>query len=68
MLHLIGPLSAMISRLVGYWPMDESSGTSQTSDLAGANKGTLNGMVLGDHVTGINGKALNFDGSGRGFL
>lgn len=50
---------------VGYWPMNENTGTSTTYDKSGnANNGTMTGsMTEGDWVPGKFGSALEFDGS-----
>lgn len=50
---------------VGYWPMDENTGTTSTFDYSGADHtGTLNGtMTSTDWVPGKFGSALDFDGS-----
>ncbi len=46
--------------LVGYWPLDEGSGTRAEDVSFNTNKGTING---GTWVAGKNGKALSFNGS-----
>ena len=53
-----------ISGLVGYWPMDETSGTS-VADLSGnGNTGTMTNMDgATDHVPGVIGNGLDFDGT-----
>lgn len=50
---------------VGYWPMDEGSGTSTTYDNSGNGyDGTMNGsMTEDDWVSGYKGSSLEFDGS-----
>ena len=48
--------------LVGYWPMNEGTG-SQAGDMSGKkNTGTLTNMESTDWVAGRRGKALSFDG------
>ena len=48
--------------LVGYWPLDETSGTN-APDLSGnGNDGTLVNMEDADWVDGVVGKCLDFDG------
>lgn len=52
--------------LVGYWPMDEGTGT-KTSDLSG--QGSIGNVVGGvSWVDGKRGKALSFDGTSGYFL
>ncbi len=47
-----------------YWPFDENTGTSTTSDKTGnANTGTLNSITAGSWVPGRYGSALYFDGA-----
>jgi hypothetical protein len=50
---------------VGYWPMDEGTGTTTTYDKSGnSNNGTLNGtMTADDWIPGKFGTALEFDGT-----
>jgi len=50
---------------VGYWPMDENTGTTTVNDRSGnGNTGTMNGsMTESDWVPGKFGSALDFDGS-----
>jgi len=49
---------------VGYWPMDEGSGTTTTYDKSGlGNDGTLTSMTEDSWTTGKFGGALAFDGS-----
>jgi len=48
--------------LVGYWPFDESPGSSTALDKSGlGNSGSLNGEVA--RVDGKSGRALKFDGN-----
>jgi len=51
--------------LLGYWKMDEGTGTSTTADASGnANNLTMTAMESGDWVAGqIGAYALDFDGS-----
>lgn len=49
--------------LVGYWSMDEGSGTIAHDFSGNKNNGTLSGSTLPSWVNGKVSKALNFDGS-----
>lgn len=52
-----------ISGLVAYWPMDETSGTSVADASGNGNTGTMTNMDgATDHVAGIIGNGLDFDG------
>jgi hypothetical protein len=50
---------------IGYWPMDENTGTSTTYDKSGnGNDGSMNGsMTEDDWIPGKFGSTLDFDGS-----
>lgn len=53
-----------LSNLVGWWKMDEASGTTAYDISGGGNDGTLTNMDAStDWVQGKIGKALDFDGS-----
>jgi len=56
---------ALSQGLLGYWKMDEGTGTSTTADSSGnANNLTMTAMESGDWVAGqIGAYALDFDGS-----
>ena len=56
---------ALSQGLLGYWKMDEGTGTSTTVDSSGnANNLTMTAMESGDWVAGqIGGYSLDFDGS-----
>ena len=49
--------------LVGYWSLDDASGTKATDSSGRGSTGTLTNMEVGDWVAGKRGKALTFDGS-----
>jgi len=49
--------------LVGYWSLDEGSGSKAYDGSGNSNDGTLTNMEEADWVDGIVGKALDFDGS-----
>ena len=53
--------------LLGYWKLDEGTGTSTVADSSGnGNSGTMNSMESGDWVAGkIGPYALAFDGGGE---
>ncbi|MDC0449168.1 DUF2341 domain-containing protein, partial [bacterium] len=61
----VGKLYNWVPGPVGYWPMDENTGTTSTYDSSGnGNTGTMNGsMTESDWVPGKFGSALDFDGS-----
>jgi hypothetical protein len=48
--------------IVGYWKLDETSGTTAVDSSGKGNNGTLVNMESGDWVTGRINNALNFDG------
>ena len=49
---------------VGYWPIDENTGTTTTVDKSGnGNDGTLTSITESSWVPGKHGSALNLDGS-----
>ena len=48
--------------LVGYWPLNEGSGTVATDHSGNGNIGTLSGTTIPNWTTGKRGGALNFDG------
>lgn len=50
--------------LVGYWKLDEASGTSAADSSGNSNTGTLHNMEGADWVAGKIGSALNFSGDG----
>ena len=49
--------------LVGYWPLNETSGTNAPDESGNGNDGTLVNMEDADWVDGVTGKCLSFDGS-----
>ena len=49
--------------LIGWWKLDESSGTSAADSTDTGNNGTASNMVDGDWVSGKNGNCLDFDGT-----
>ena len=51
--------------LVSYWDMDEESGVSAFSDLAGTNDGVAGSSGLVSGVSGIFGNAIQFDGTNQ---
>lgn len=51
------------SSLVGYWPLDENTGTSTTANKAGSANGTLTSITESSWVPGKHGSALSLDGS-----
>ena len=61
----IGQLYNWAPGPVGYWPLDENTGTSSTQDISSNGlTGTMNGtMTESDWVAGQYGSALDFDGS-----
>jgi len=48
--------------LVGYWPLDEGSGSTAKDKSGNGNDGTLVNMEEADWVDGVVGKCLDFDG------
>ena len=51
------------TNLVGYWPLDETSGTNAPDESGNGNDGTLVNMEDADWVDGVVGKCLDFDGT-----
>lgn len=49
--------------LVGYWSLNEGSGTTAKDKSGNGNDGTLQNMDDSDWVDGVVGRALDFDGS-----
>jgi hypothetical protein len=48
--------------LVGFWPLNETSGTNAPDKSGNGNDGTLHNMEDADWVDGVVGKCLSFDG------
>ncbi len=48
--------------LIGYWPLNETSGTNAPDESDNSNDGTLVNMEDADWVDGVVGKCLSFDG------
>ena len=49
------------ANLVGYWPLNETSGTNAPDESGNGNDGTLVNMEDADWVDGVVGKCLDFD-------
>ena len=56
------------ANLVGYWPLNETSGTNAPDESGNGNDGTLVNMEDADWVDGVVGKCLDFDGSGNEYV
>ncbi len=54
--------STLVGKLVGWWKLDEGSGTTATDSSGNGNDGTLHNMGEDAWVEGVEGKALQFDG------
>ncbi|MHC4206476.1 MAG: PA14 domain-containing protein, partial [Planctomycetota bacterium] len=57
---VLGLAGSTLAELVAYWPLDEGSGTTAV-DVIGGYDGTIGGTA--NWVPGMNGLALDFDGS-----
>ena len=55
--------STVQAAVIGYWPLDESSGTNAPNLAPGGTNGTLCNMEDSDWVSGKFGNALAFDGN-----
>jgi len=62
------PILPPDTNLVGYWSLNEGTGTKAHDSSGNGNDGTLVNMEEEDWVKGISGKCLNFDGSDTEYL
>jgi len=57
---VLGLTGSTLAELVAYWPLNEGSGTTAV-DVVGGHDGVIGGTA--NWVPGMNGLALDFDGS-----